>query len=397
MPSQPLYEQIEANGCSISLRRVSGPESRELFFSCQAPSGVSSAGAQTKAIYNAIEEILQRAGGNFADVVTEMLFLRDTTQDIEAVRGARSNVIAASGQSPAQSAVTEIEQPPLKADACLEVLVHAGIPIAASQTEVIEVAAPCDCAECARVHGLRIQAGQEARFHAANLYGAGKDAYEQTHGMFALAERLLEKAGMTFQDVTRTWIHLREMERDYPGLNRARREFFEARGIDPVPASTAIGGGPVPNNHHLSLGIYALKSGSGLQRTVMTSPTLNEAPEYGADFVRGMRVPESNKVSLLVSGTASVDEAGNTVHIDDFAAQADRMLVNLTALLKGQGANFDNVVSAISYVKDPANAQVLEKKFQAAGFTGFPNVLVEAPVCRPDLLCETELIAVLPK
>ena len=63
--------------------------------------------------------------------------------------------------------------------------------------------------------------------------------------MFGLAEDLLRQAGMEFRDVVRTWIHLRDIDRDYADLNRARREFFAARGIDPVPASTGIGGGPV--------------------------------------------------------------------------------------------------------------------------------------------------------
>ena len=34
------------------------------------------------------------------------------------------------------------------------------------------------------------------------------------------------------------------------------------------------------------------------------------------------------------------------------------------------------------------------EKLRAAGFEGFPHALVEAPICRPDLLCETEALAV---
>jgi enamine deaminase RidA (YjgF/YER057c/UK114 family) len=127
----------------------------------------------------------------------------------------------------------------------------------------------------------------------------------------------------------------------------------------------------------------------------MTSPTLNEAAQYGADFVRGMKVVETNKVALQVSGTASIDEYGNTVHIGDFEAQADRMLVNIAALLEGQGANFGDVVSAITYLKHPADAGRLREKLRSAGFEGFPHALVAAPICRSDLLCETEALAVL--
>jgi enamine deaminase RidA (YjgF/YER057c/UK114 family) len=202
---------------------------------------------------------------------------------------------------------------------------------------------------------------------------------------------------MEFRDVMRTWIYLPEMERDYAGLNRARREFFTARGIDPIPASTGIGAGLVPEVHDICLGFYAVKSTAGTVRTVMTTPTLNEAPEYGSDFSRGMRVEERNKVSLLVSGTASIDESGSSVHVGDLEAQVDRMLVNVSALLEGQGAGFNDVVSAITYVKHPEDAPRLRQKFHEARFEGFPNVLVEAEVCRPELLCETELLAVLPR
>ena len=47
--------------------------------------------------------------------------------------------------------------------------------------------------------------------------GRVKTAYEQTLGMFGLAEDLLQQAGMEFRDVVRTWIHLRDIDRDYGG------------------------------------------------------------------------------------------------------------------------------------------------------------------------------------
>jgi enamine deaminase RidA (YjgF/YER057c/UK114 family) len=128
----------------------------------------------------------------------------------------------------------------------------------------------------------------------------------------------------------------------------------------------------------------------------MTSPTLNEAGQYGADFVRGMKMVEVNRIALHVSGTASIDEHGRTAHTGDFEAQADRMLMNIAALLHGQDANFGDVVSAITYLKHPADAGRLRAKLRKAGFEGFPHALVEAPICRPDLLCETEALAVLP-
>ncbi|MEZ4282888.1 MAG: RidA family protein, partial [Myxococcota bacterium] len=254
----------------------------------------------------------------------------------------------------------------------------------------------CPCAECARSHGLRVRLGDEARLYAGGLCGPGEDAEEQARATFEGAERLLRRAGMDFRDVVRTWIHLRDIDRDYAALNRARRAFFAARGIDPAPASTGIGGGPAGEAHGLSLGLYALKTSQPRSRSPMSASTLNEAPEYGADFVRGMRLVETNKVALHVSGTASIDEAGQTAHAGDFDAQAERMLRNVAALLEAQGAGFADVVSAVTYLKRPADAERLREKLRDRGYDGFPNVLVAAPICRPELLCETEALAILP-
>jgi enamine deaminase RidA (YjgF/YER057c/UK114 family) len=393
----PVAETLEAHGCSIVIRRVEGSEARELFLHCQPPAGVVDAGAQAEAIYRAILGVLEADGAGFGSVVSETIFLRDLPASIDSVREARHRVLAAHGAAIHRPATTEIGQPPLNERAWLEVMLQAVMPNESpARFETIEARPACSCAECARAHGLRIHVGDETRFHAAGLCGPGGNAYEQTLGMFARAEGLLQQAGMEFRDVVRTWIHLRDIDRDYGDLNRARREFFAARGIDPVPASTAVGGGPVSAAHDLCLGLYAVKSQRPLARTVMTSPTLNEAAQYGADFVRGMKVVETNKVALYVSGTASIDEHGKTAHVGDFDAQAARMLVNIAALLAGQGANFGNVVSAITYLKHPAHAELLRAKLHEAGFEGFPHALVAAPICRPELLCETEALAVVP-
>jgi len=395
--SHPVAETIEAHGCSIVLRRIKGPAATELYFHCQPPADAETAQRQAEAIYGAILRVLETEGGSFGAVVSETVFLRNLRSNVEPVRAARHRVLAAHGAKSHRPATTEIEQPPLNERACLEVSVQAVLPNGSpARFEEIEARPACGCAECAGAHGLRIHFGEEVRLHAAGLCGPGETAYEQTLNMFGLAEDLLRKAGMEFRDVVRTWIHLRHIYRDYGDLNRARRAFFRARGIDPVPASTGIGGGPVVEAHDLCLGVYAVKAGRPSVRTVMTSPTLNEAVEYGADFVRGMKAVETNKVALHISGTASIDEHGRTAHPGDIEAQADRMLVNIAALLAGQGANFGDVVSAITYLKHAADAGRLRERLRVAGFAGFPHALVAAPICRPDLLCETEVLAVLP-
>ena len=381
---------------------MEGPEARELFFLCQPNAEAADAGGQAEAIYRAVLGVLEAEGGSFASVVCETLFVRSLRADLEPVRAARHRVLAAREATNHRPAITEIEQPPLSQRA-LEVSVQAVVPLPPRQSlrvDPFEARRACGCAECARSHSLRVHVGDEVRLYAGALYGTG-DAYQQALAMFGVAEDLLQQAGMELRDVVRTWIHLREMDRDYADLNRARRAFFESRGIDPAPASTGIGGTPVPEAHDLCLGVYAVRATRPPPirsvRTVMNTPMLNDAASYGADFARGMRIVETNKVALHISGTASIDESGRTAHPMEFEAQAARMLQNVAALLEGQGASFGDVVTAVTYLKRPADVGRLRDKLHEAGFEGFPHALVAAPICRPELLCETEALAVLPK
>ena len=74
MPAPPAAETLETHGCRVVLRRVEGPEARELFFLCQPPAEAADAGKQAEAIYRAILGVLEAEGGSFASVVGETLF-----------------------------------------------------------------------------------------------------------------------------------------------------------------------------------------------------------------------------------------------------------------------------------------------------------------------------------
>lgn len=394
-----LVTEMPVKDCSISVRRIQGPNQTELFFTCKPSGSSSTAGEQTKDIYIAIRDALLDEGGDLGSIISETIFVRNMAKDIESVRLGKQSVIDASGGRSFEPAVTEIQQPPLDPSAEVEVAIQAILPkkMEINKRQVC-ASTGCTCGQCESSNGLLLQMGTERRLMAGGLCGAGENAYEQTWSMFELAEKLLHEAGMEFTDVVRTWIYLREMERDYyPGLNKARREFFDSRGIDPVPASTGIEGGMVSPKHDICMGFYAVKSGKSLMRTVMKTPTLNEAGEYGADFTRGMKMTEANKIALHVSGTASIDESGRTAHVDNIDAQIDRMILNIKTLLENQGADFKDVMYAYNYLKDPSDEQRLRDKFKQAGFEGFPNIFVHAAVCRPDLLCETEVLAALPR
>ena len=91
--------------------------------------------------------------------------------------------------------------------------------------------------------------------------------------------------------------------------------------------------------------------------------------------------------------SASIDHAGRSPHIDDLEAQAERMVDNIESLLGEQGTAFSDLLSGVIYVKRAADAERLRAVLERRGFTGFPCVFVEAPLCRPELLCEAEAVA----
>ena len=88
------------------------------------------------------------------------------------------------------------------------------------------------------------------------------------------------------------------------------------------------------------------------RRAISARDALNEAPEYGSAFSRGLRVELPGATMLLISGTASVDENGATVHVGDFCAQTWRTYANITALLEAEGASWKDVVRTRCYLRD---------------------------------------------
>jgi enamine deaminase RidA (YjgF/YER057c/UK114 family) len=383
---------------STVLRRFAGPEATELAILCRPDDRSLDGAHQAEGAYRALAALLAAHQASFRDLTCERLFLRDVRHELPLVLGARTRVLRDLGQNAGAPPPAFIQQAPVDQNTRFELAASAVVPhdrVAWSVRDV-HAASSCTCEGCTRSAARLVRLGDRTSLHTTNVYGAGVDAFEQALDMFCVAERLLQQCGMEFRDVVRTWIHLRDIDRDYDVLNKARREFFRRRGIERRPASTGVQGIPFPDAHDFSMSLHAVKSARPLDVTVMSTPTLNEAWSYGSDFSRGLRIAEANRVTLHVSGTASVDEAGRAVHVGNFAAQVDRMLQNIGSLLAQQGASFENLVSGVTYLRNPSDAPVLRSICHERGFDGFPCALVEASLCWPELLCEAEAVAMLP-
>jgi enamine deaminase RidA (YjgF/YER057c/UK114 family) len=139
-----------------------------------------------------------------------------------------------------------------------------------------------------------------------------------------------------------------------------------------------------------------------IQKRAMTNHgVLNEAYSYAkpSSFSRGMRIDLNGIVILLISGTASIDEHGKSVHIGDFPAQLKRTFQNITGLLESEGATWHDIVRTTCYLRDiDRDYEVFNAGrtafFREQGLDPLPaSTGIEAKLCRPELLVEIEAIA----
>jgi 2-iminobutanoate/2-iminopropanoate deaminase len=137
------------------------------------------------------------------------------------------------------------------------------------------------------------------------------------------------------------------------------------------------------------------------KRAITNHDVLNEAYAYAkpSSFSRGMRIDLNGLTILLISGTASIDEYGRSVHIGDFRLQLRRTYENITALLASEGATWHDIVRTSCYLRDiDRDYEVFNdertKFFAEQGLDPLPaSTGIQAKLCRPELLVEIEAIA----
>ncbi len=226
------------------------------------------------------------------------------------------------------------------------------------------------------------------------------DSYHQTQHIMERYEAELASLGATLADnCVRTWFFVRDVDTNYHGLVVARRENFTQQGLTNEThyiASTGIGGSPGDTKALVQLGSLAITGLEPGQQRYLYAPThLNPTYEYGVTFERGTAVSYGDRRHVYISGTASINNKGEVVHVGDVEAQTHRMWENVETLLAEAGTGFDDVMQIIVYLRDTADAQLVTELFRRR-FPNIPTVITLAPVCRPTWLIEMECIAVSP-
>ena len=344
----------------------------------------------------AYEEIGQRLDAANLVILSERVF-----GDVSTAASVAEIRAAVFGDDTDNAAIppTHIEGAPCAGEGVAGIQVIAGHPSTTDSVETIDWrGVPC---------GRRV-VGDDASYLAlsdvARLVPAtmrSRPADEAREALL-LAEEMLRAQDWSFADVRRTWFYLDDILSWYDDFNQARNHVFETFGLfngspkTMIPASTGIRGRNA-RGHRCTFDLLATRpaNGGGLSVERLRNPLQNEAPEYGSSFSRGLSVATDRCRYFLVSGTASIDEQGNTVHAGDFDRQAKRTIDNIESLLASGGAVFNDICQASAFIKYPEDVERLRRIFKLHGLEDLPLVCTIEDICREDLLVELDATAVI--
>ena len=224
----------------------------------------------------------------------------------------------------------------------------------------------------------------------------GASRKEQTREVFENVDKALKSAGFKFTDTVRTWFYLDKLLTWYKDFNEVRTAYFEETGIfgKMVPASTGIGAA----NHSggaLICGLYAIQpKDARVKIQAVDSPLQGSALSYKSSFSRAVEMAYPSHRMLMISGTASIDKAGKSIHIGDPLKQIDMTMQVIEALLKSRDMDWQDVSRGIAYFKSMDSLPIFMDYCKVKGLPPLPLAIANTDICRDDLLFEAEIDAI---
>lgn len=231
----------------------------------------------------------------------------------------------------------------------------------------------------------------------------GHRLHDHALSMFENANRVLEAHGLTYRDVARTWIYLPKLLSWYSEFNAARRQAYQQFGLmdgqKPVwlPASTGIQG-DCPFGRECMMDFLAIsrRGEAALEAKLLNSPRQCEAFQYGSSFSRAVEIRDESVSRIYVSGTASINERGETIHLGNPEEQIRHTLRVVKELLSWRDHSLGDAAHCVAFFKSADYAPAFRR---IAGEEGLdPRGVIEtaADICRDDLLFELEVMTIKP-
>jgi enamine deaminase RidA (YjgF/YER057c/UK114 family) len=218
---------------------------------------------------------------------------------------------------------------------------------------------------------------------------------EQARSLFERMDHALRPLGMDFHNIVRTWLYCDRILEWYDELNQVRNAFFSERGVYDrlVPASTGVGTSNPSGKAIIGEALAFQPRHEGVTIRSLPSPLQCPAPAYGSSFSRAVEIRLPGYDRLYISGTASINLDGTTAHVGDVEAQVALTMRVVRAILDSAGYTWADINRAIAYFKRPQDAGAWESWCKRSNVMDLPLVVVQADICRDDLLFEIELDA----
>jgi enamine deaminase RidA (YjgF/YER057c/UK114 family) len=220
----------------------------------------------------------------------------------------------------------------------------------------------------------------------------------QTRDVFADLVDVLADNDATLRDhCVRTWLYVKDVDVFYQEMVEARTELFARHGLTREThylASTGIEGTCSHRYDTVLMDAYSILGLAPQQVSYLNDfGRLCATKDYNVTFERGTRIGYADRAHCFISGTASIDPAGQVVHPGDVLRQLERALGNVEALLRSGAAGLEDMTHLVVYLRDSSDFARVDAYLRER-FPELPLLIVRGPVCRPEWLIEVEGIAV---
>jgi 2-iminobutanoate/2-iminopropanoate deaminase len=174
------------------------------------------------------------------------------------------------------------------------------------------------------------------------------DAGKQAERAMENLKAVLEAAGASFEDVVKTTIFLTDLS-DFGKVNEVYGRYFH----ETPPARATVQVAALSRGALVAIEGVAIKRGADAGSGGAVSVSSKGAPKAIGPYSQGVEVSASSL--LFVSGQIPVDPATGELVPGDIAAQTERVMENLKAILASAGVSFDDVVKTNVYMVDLLN------------------------------------------
>lgn len=212
------------------------------------------------------------------------------------------------------------------------------------------------------------------------------------------ALKIFTELGPLLDSTVRTWIYVKNIDKNYSDVVHARNEIFDNYGLtidNHFIASTGIGGWEFEGNELVH--VNALIADEETVKNIEYMERLDLLPnthDYGVRFERGAKVEYNDCTHWYISGTASINADGEVEHPGDIISQFEKVIFNIDGLLSKYGANLNEDVYQIRVYYRNLSQEHLIKEYAEQHYPDLNFKFRKATICRPGWLVEMECTAV---